>query len=128
MKRLHDMWNWLAQEEEDAEKERARMSNWVLDLKEQMANMERELSQVELEIGREKGELAHLKARKREWKASGLKGPVVTSSVSGQQSQDASAETSTPKKNKEGKQKPKRHPSLSSQEGQEFYKPYLAHL
>ena len=43
MKRLHDRWNYLAQGEEDAEKERGRMGNWVLDLKDQRADMEREL-------------------------------------------------------------------------------------
>ena len=124
MKRLHDKQNCLAQEAEDAEKERARMSNWVLDLKDQRAEMERELCQVELETRRKKGELAQLKARKREWEASSLKGPVGTSSVSGL-SRGVAAETRAPKKKKS---KQKRLPGLPLQEGQEHYKLYLAHL
>ena len=35
MKKLHHRWNYLAGEAEDAEKQRDRMSNWVLDLKDQ---------------------------------------------------------------------------------------------
>ena len=92
MKRLHDKWNHLPKEVEDTEKARARMSNWVLDLKDQRADMEKELCQVELEIRRKKGELEQLKME-----ASGPKGPVVNPSVSGQQSQGAAAEPDTPK-------------------------------
>ena len=53
--------------------------------------------------------------------------PVVTSSVSGS-SKGASAEPGEPRKKTKGKQKPKRHPGLPSQEGQEYNKSYLAHL
>ena len=109
-------------------KERDRMSNWVLDLKDQRADMKSEVYQVELEIRRKKEELAQLKARKIEWEASCLNGPAVTSSVSGKQSQGASAEPGAPKKKKKGKQEPKRYPGLPSQEGQGYYKSYLAHF
>ena len=122
MKKLCDKHNHFTQEADDAEKERARMSNWVLDLMDQRADMERELCQMELEIRRKKGELAQLKARKREWEDSGLDCLVVTSSFSGQQSLGASAEPGTPKKKKKSKQMPMRHPGLPSQEEQEYYK------
>ena len=128
MNRLHHRQNCLAQEAEDAEKEGDRMSNWVFDVKDQRADMESELCQVELEIRRKKEEMAQLEARKREWEASRLNGPVVTSSVSGQHSQGASAGPGAPKKKKKDKQMPKRHPGLALQEGQEFYKLYIAHL
>ena len=52
---------------------------------------------------------------------------MVTSSVSGKKSQDASAEPGVPKKKKKGKQKPKRHPGLPLQKEQEYYKAYLKH-
>ena len=58
--------------------------------------------------------------------ASGLKGPIVTPSVSGLSQGGASAETRAPKKKNKNKQK--RHPGLPSQEGQEYYKLYLAHF
>ena len=62
---------------------------------------------MELEIGRKKGELTQLEARKREWETSGLKGPVVSLSVSRQHSQDASAEPDTPKMKINGKKSPR---------------------
>ena len=74
-----------------------------------------------------KEELAQLEARKKELEASDLKDPIVIHSVSGLSQYGASAEPRAPKK-KKGKQKPKRHPGLPSQEGQEYYKSYLAHL
>ena len=74
-----------------------------------------------------KEDLAQLEARKKELEASGLKGPVVTPSVLGLSQGGASAEPRAPKK-KKSKQKSKRHPGLPSQEGQEYYKSYLAHL
>ena len=73
-----------------------------------------------------KEELTQLEARKKESEASGLKGPVVTSSVSGLSQGGASAETRAPTKKKKNKQK--RHPGLSPQEKQEYCKLYLAHL
>ena len=45
-----------------------------------------------------KEELAQIKAKKKEMEASGLKGPIVTSSVSGLSQGGASAETRAPKK------------------------------
>ena len=84
------------------------MSNFVLDLNEQRAYMEREFCQVDLEMRRKKEELAQLKARKSEWEASGLNCLVVTSSVSGQQSQGMAAEPGAPKKRK-GVSKGTRH-------------------
>ena len=68
-----------------------------------------------------------LRPGKKELEASGLKSPMVTPSVSGLSQGGASAEPRVPKK-KKGKQKPKRHPGLPPQEGQEYYKSYLAHL
>ena len=63
VKKLYDKHNCLVQEPENAEKERAIMSNWRLDLKDQRADTERELCQVELDIRRKKGEWAQVKAR-----------------------------------------------------------------
>ena len=67
-----------------------------------------------------------LRPGKKELEASGLKGPIAASSVSGLSQGGAAAETRAPKKKK--KNKPKGHPGLPSQEGQEYYKSYLAHL
>ena len=66
------------------------------------------------------------KPEKKELEASGMKGPVVTSSVSGLSQGGASTETRAPRKKKKNKQK--RHPGLPSQERQEYYKSYLGHL
>ena len=105
------------------------MSNWVLDLSDQRADMDRELCQVELEIRRKKEKLTQLKVRKKELEASGPSiTPVVTTSVLGQKSQNASTEPGTLKKKKRGKQKPKRHPGLPLQKEPEYYKTYLVHL
>ena len=116
----------LAQEAEDAEKQRHRMCNWVLDLKDQKYDVQKEIWKLEQDLNGKKEELAQLEARKKELEASGLKGPIVTPSVLGLSQGGASAETRAPKKKK--KNKPKRHPGLPSQEGQEYYKSYLAHL
>ena len=72
-------------------------------------------------------ELNQFKEKKEGLEVSGLShtGLVVASSVSGE-SQGASAGPSAPKKKKKGKQK--RHPGLSLEEKQEYYKSYLSHL
>ena len=116
----------LAQDAEDAEKQRDRMCNWVLDLNDQKYDVQKEMWKLEQDVNGKKEELAQLDTRKIELEASGLKGPMVTSSVSGLSQGGASAETRAPKKKKKNKQK--RHPGLSSQEGQEYYKSYLAQL
>ena len=61
-----------------------------------------------------------------QWETSGLSGSgqVAASSVSGKP-QGASA---GPRASKKKKPKQKRHPGLPSQERQEDYKSYLAHL
>ena len=130
IKRLHQKRISLAQEAEDAEKQRDRMCNWVLDLKDQKYDVQKEIWKLEQDLNGKKEELAQLEARKKELEASGLKGPVVTPSVSGLSQGGASAETRAPKKKKKNKQK--RHPGLLSQERQEFvshmyehYKSYL---
>ena len=116
----------LAQEAEGTEKQRDRICNWVLDLKDQKYDVQKEIWKLEQDLNGKKEELAQLEARKKELEAFCLKGPIVTSSVSGLFQGDASAETRAPKKKNEIKQK--RHTGLSSQEGQEYYKSYLAHL
>ena len=127
IKMMHDKHNCLAQETEKAVKEGARMSNWVLDLKDKKYEVEKEIQKMEQNLIYLKEDLARPEARKKELEASGLKGPIVTPSVLGLSQGDASAVPRVPKK-KKGKQKPKRHPGLPSQEGQEYYKSYLAHL
>ena len=108
----------LAQEEKDAEKQRDRICNWVLDLMDQKYDVQKEIWKLEQDLNGKKEELAQLEARKKELEASGLKGPIVTPSVSGLSQGGASAETRAPKKKKKNKQK--RHPGLPSQEGQEY--------
>ena len=129
-KRLHQKHICLAQEAEDAEKEREQMSNWVCDLMDQRHEIKAEIWRLEQDLNSKKEELAQLEARKKELEASGLKGPIATSSVSGLSQGGASAETRAPTKKKKKKQK--RHPGLLSQERQEFvshmyeyYKSYL---
>ena len=102
------------------------MFNWVRDLMDQRYEIKAEIWRLEQDLNSKKEELAQLEARKKELEASGLKGPKVPSSVSGLSQGGASAETRAPNKKKKNKQK--RHPGLSSQEGQEYYKSYLAHL
>ena len=99
----------LAQEVEDAEKQRDRMCNCVLDLKDQKYDVQREIWKLEQDLNGKKEELAQLEARKKELEASGLKGPIVTPSVLGLSQGGASTEPRAQKKNK-GKQKPKETP------------------
>ena len=95
----------LVQEAEDAEKERTLMSNWMCDLMDQRHEIKAEIWRLEQDLNSKKEELAQLEARKKELEASGLKGPVVTSSVSGWSQDGASAETRAPTKKKKNKQK-----------------------
>ena len=85
MKRLHHCHNCFTQETETAEKERERICNLVLDLKDQKSDVEGAIWHLEQERKRKKDELEQLEARKREIEAFGLNnaGPVVSSSVSG---------------------------------------------
>ena len=112
----------MAQEADDAEKQSERMCNWVLDLKDQKYGVQKEIWKLKQDLNGKKEELAQLEARKRELEASGLKGAIVTPSVSGLSQGGASVETRAPKNKKQNKQK--RHPGLPSQEGQEYYKSY----
>ena len=74
-----------------------------------------------------KEKLTQLEVRKKELEASGLSiTPTATSSVSGKKSQGAAAEPGALKKKKKNKQK--RHSGMPPQQGQEYYKSYLAHL
>ena len=117
IKRLQQKHICLAQEAEDAEKQKDKMFNWVHDLMDHRHEVKADIWRLEQDLNSEKEELAQLEARKKELEASGLSlAPVVTSIVSGL-SKGASAEPVAPKKKKEGKQKPKRHPGLPSQEG-----------
>ena len=119
-KGFQQWWDCLAQEAERAEKEQEQISNWVRDLLDQTAYLRNE-------IGKMEWELNQFKEKKEGLEVSGLShtGLVVASSVSGE-SQGASAGPSAPKKKKKGKQK--RHPGLSLEEKQEYYKSYLSHL
>ena len=123
LKEMYHQQDCLAQEEDKAEKEWERMSCWIIDLLDQMVDVKGELWRLDQDLRNKREELEQLKVE-----ASGLgsTGPVVTSSVSGF-SKGAAAGTGAPKK-KKGKQKPKRHLGLSSEEGQEYCKSYLAHL
>ena len=100
IKKLHKKHIHLAQEAEDAEKQGDRMCNWVLDLKDQKYDMQKEIWKLEQDLNGKKEELAQLEARKKELEASGLKGPIVTSSVSGLSQGGASAETRASEKKK----------------------------
>ena len=102
------------------------MCNWVLVLKDQKYDVPKEIQKLVQDLKDKKEELAQLEARNKEMGASGLKGPVVTSSVSGLSQGGASPETRAPTKKKKNKQK--RHPGLPSQERQEYCKSYLGHL
>ena len=126
IKRLHQKHICLAQEAEDAEKEREWMFNWVCDLMDQRYEIKAEIWRLEQDLNSKKEELAQLKARKKELEASGVKGPIAASSVSGLSQGGASAETRAPTKKRKNKQK--RHPGLPSQERQEYYNSYLGYL
>ena len=97
------------------------MSNWVSNLLDQRTDVRNELWRLEQDLKSKREELEQLMLE-----ASGLSnaGPVVTFSVAGL-SKGATAESRAPKK-KKGKQKPKGHPGLPSEEGQGYYKSYLA--
>ena len=81
IKMMHDKHNCLAQETEKAEKEGARMSNWVLDLKHEKYEVQKEMQKYGPKLKYMKEDLASLEARKKELEASSLKGPIVTPSV-----------------------------------------------
>ena len=83
IKRLHQKHIHLAQEVQDAKKQRDKMFNWVWDLTDQRHEVKADIWRLEQDLNGKKEELAQLEARKKELEASGLKGPVVTSSVSG---------------------------------------------
>ena len=100
IERLHQKHICLAQEAEDAEKERERMSNWVCDLMDQRHEIKAEIWRLKQDLNSEKEELAQLEARKKELEASGLKGPIAASSVSGLSQGGASAETRASTKKK----------------------------
>ena len=112
IKRLHQKHIHLAQEAEDVEKQRERMCNWVLDLKDQKHDVQKEIWKLEQDLNGKIEERAQLEAREKELEVSGLKGPIVTSSVSGLSQGGASSVTRAPRKRKKNKQK--RHPGLSS--------------
>ena len=126
IKRLHQKHIHLAQEVQDAKKQRDKMFNWVWDLTDQRHEVKADIWRLEQDLNGKKEELAQLEARKKELEASGLKGPVVTSSVSGLFQGGASAETRATTKKRKNKQK--RHPGLPSQERQEYNKSYWRHL
>ena len=83
IKMMCDKCNLLAKETEKAMKEGARMSNWVLDLKDKKYNVQKEIQKLEHKLKDIKEDLAWLEARRKEFEASGLKGPIVTASVLG---------------------------------------------
>ena len=95
----------MAQEAEDDEKEREWMSNWVHDLMDQRYEIKAEIWRLEQDLNSKKEELAQLEARKKELEASGLKGPIAASSVSGLSQGGASAETRAPTKKKKNKKR-----------------------
>ena len=111
----------LAKEVEQAEKEWEKVSNWVRDLFDQRADWRVKIHRMELELEQLKEERDRV-----QWVTSGLSGSgqVAASSVSGKP-QGASA---GPRASIKKKPKQKRHPGLPSQERQEDYKSYLAHL
>ena len=103
IKMMHDKHNHLAQETEKAVKEGARMSNWVLDLKDEKYKVQREMQKLEHKLKGIKEDLAWLKARKKEFEASGLKGPIVTFSVLGLSQVGAPAEPRAQKRKRVSK-------------------------
>ena len=68
IKRLHQKHICLAQEAEDAEKEREQMSNWVCDLMDQRYEIKAEIWRLEQDLNSKKEELAQLETRKKSWK------------------------------------------------------------
>ena len=104
IKRLCQKHICLAQEAEDAAQEREWLSNWMRDLMDQRHEIKAEIWRLEQDLNSKKEELAQLEARKKELEASGLKGPIVASSVSGLSQGGASAETRAPTKKMKNKQ------------------------
>ena len=117
---FHERQDQLAKEAEQAEKEWEKVSNWVRDLLDQRADLRVEIGRMELELEQLKEERDRVQRG-----VSGVDGAhqVAASSVSGK-SQGASPGPRAPQK----KVKQKRYPGLPSQERQEYYKSYLAHL
>ena len=111
----------MAKEAEQAEKEQEKVSNWFRDLLDQRVDLRVEIGTMEWELEQLKEERDRMQRE-----VSGLGGAhqVAASSVSGK-SQGVSAGPRAPKKKKA---RQKRHPGLPSQERQEYYKSYLAHL
>ena len=98
IKMMHDKHNCLTQETDKAVKEGARMSNWVLELKDEKYKVQKEMQKLEHKLKDMKEDLAWLEAWKNKLEASGLKGPIVTSSVLGLSQGGASAEPRAQKK------------------------------
>ena len=65
IKGLHQKHIHLAQEAEDAEKQRKRMCNWVFDLKDQEYDVQNEIWKLEQDLNGKKEELTQLEARKK---------------------------------------------------------------
>ena len=65
IKMMCDKCNCLAQETEKAVKEGARMSNWVLDLKDKKYKVQKEMQKLEQRLKDKKEDLAWLEARKK---------------------------------------------------------------
>ena len=68
IKMMHDNSNCLAQETEKAVKEGARMSNWVLYLKNEKYEVQKEMQKLEQKLKYMKEDLAQLEARKKSLK------------------------------------------------------------
>ena len=64
-KKMHKKLIHLAQEAEDAEKQRDRMCNWVLDLKDHKYDIQKEIWKLEQDLNGKEEELAQLEARKK---------------------------------------------------------------
>ena len=117
IKRLCQKHICLAQEAEDADKEREQMSNWVRDLMDQRYEIKAEIWRLEQDLNSKKRNWHSWKPEKKELEASGLKGPIVASSVSGLPQGGASAETRAPTKKKEKQTKETPCPALTREAG-----------
>ena len=111
----------MAKEEEQTEKKWEKVSNWVRDLLDQKVDLMVEIESMKLEPEQLKEERDRIQ---REVSGLGDAHHIAATSVS-RKSQGASVGPRAPKKKKA---KQKRHPGLPSQERQEYYKSYLAHL
>ena len=65
IKRLHQKCIHLAQEAEDAEKQRDKMLNWVHDLMDQRHEVKADIWRLEQDLNGKKEELTQLEARKK---------------------------------------------------------------